>query len=607
MKTLNLIQGTPEWDAHRANPFMHNASDAPAMLGCDDKRTRSELMRERASGVKREFSRYVQERVLNKGHRNEAFARDLADRTAGVTFYPVTGVSDDGFMSASFDGLTMSEDVAWEHKSLNNVLRAVLPAEGIGDQEVGAALPKKYRVQMEQQLAVSGAERMLFMASNWTDDGELIEARFCWYYPDSELRAEIIMGWKLFDTELQALLADKNALAEFLARFDTPQQTETPQAMIAPVVKLRHIAAKVVGDVVVEHDLLGYKADLERLKSTPGSYVVKITDDATMERASQNKKELADGESALAKARLDIIAAIPAVNAAIRLTDELSEETRSMRLASEKLVDGAKKSLKASILSRHKELLATHVSEAAARIGYTPKVQADFEKATARLSSFDKMREKAEGELARCKVLVNMAEETALANLACVPDGTRHLFADMAELVWRDKEAFAAIAEQRITAERQRLQDAADAAAAAAREAAASEAKRKADEAAAEAQRKEEAAAAEAARQQQAAAAPQPDPVAPASTSLIPVRRQVEELPPQVVEEAATVRLGDICAALGVDVGGISMTAQFIELVLGTTHRATDKAAKLYTKSDAHKILTRLSEHAAEVAEQFKR
>ena len=81
MKIFHLIQGTPKWDAHRANPFMHNASDAPAMLGCDDKRTRSELMRERASGSKREFSPFVQERVLNKGHRNEAFGRAHADST----------------------------------------------------------------------------------------------------------------------------------------------------------------------------------------------------------------------------------------------------------------------------------------------------------------------------------------------------------------------------------------------------------------------------------------------------------------------------------------------------------------------------------------------
>lgn len=600
MKIFHLIQGTPKWDAHRANPFMHNASDAPAMLGCDDKRTRSELMRERASGIKREFSPFVQERVLNKGHRNEAFGRAHADSTAGVTFYPVTGESDDGFLSASFDGMTMCEDLAWEHKSLNNALRAVLPTEGIGGQEVGAALPKKYRAQMEQQLAVSGAERVLFMASNWTDDGQLIEARYCWYYPDAALRAEIIAGWKQFDTDLQALLADKDALAAFLARFEAAAPTETTQAMIAPVVKLRNIAAKVVGQVVVEHDLLGYKADLEKLKTTPGSYVTKITDDATMERANQNKKELAAGEDALEKARIDIIAAIPAVNAAIKLTDELSEETRSMRLASEKLVDGAKKSLKAAILASQKELLATHVSEAAARIGYTPKVQADFEKATARLSSFDRIREKAEGELARCKVLVNMAEETALANLKCVPDGSRHLFADMAELVWRDKEAFAAIAEQRITAERQRLQAAADAAAAAEREAAAAEAKRKADEAAAaEVKHKAD----EAQRQQEAQATPQeevkPEPAraqwrAPAAPAA------------EFVEEAATVRLGDICAALGGEIGGIQMTAAFIEGVLRTPHRATDKAAKLYTKSDAHTILTRLSAHAAAVAEQFK-
>ena len=31
MKTIKLIQGTPEWNAHRAQHW--NASDAPAMMG----------------------------------------------------------------------------------------------------------------------------------------------------------------------------------------------------------------------------------------------------------------------------------------------------------------------------------------------------------------------------------------------------------------------------------------------------------------------------------------------------------------------------------------------------------------------------------------------
>ena len=49
MKIVNLVQGSPEWHAHRATHF--NASDAPAMLGVSPYKTRAQLVREYATGV----------------------------------------------------------------------------------------------------------------------------------------------------------------------------------------------------------------------------------------------------------------------------------------------------------------------------------------------------------------------------------------------------------------------------------------------------------------------------------------------------------------------------------------------------------------------------
>ena len=49
MKILDLIQGSPEWLAHRATHF--NASDAPAMMGCSPYKTRAQLLREMHTGV----------------------------------------------------------------------------------------------------------------------------------------------------------------------------------------------------------------------------------------------------------------------------------------------------------------------------------------------------------------------------------------------------------------------------------------------------------------------------------------------------------------------------------------------------------------------------
>jgi predicted phage-related endonuclease len=47
MKILNLTQGSPEWLATRAQHFC--ASDAPAMMGVSKYKTRSDLLREKAT------------------------------------------------------------------------------------------------------------------------------------------------------------------------------------------------------------------------------------------------------------------------------------------------------------------------------------------------------------------------------------------------------------------------------------------------------------------------------------------------------------------------------------------------------------------------------
>ncbi|WP_299006559.1 hypothetical protein, partial [uncultured Caulobacter sp.] len=58
MKTVNLIQGSPDWHAHRAAHW--NASDTPVMLGISPHASRLELLHAMHTGVGREFSAYVQ-------------------------------------------------------------------------------------------------------------------------------------------------------------------------------------------------------------------------------------------------------------------------------------------------------------------------------------------------------------------------------------------------------------------------------------------------------------------------------------------------------------------------------------------------------------------
>ena len=76
MKIHSLIQGTPEWRAHRTNHF--NASDAPAMMGCSPYETRTQLLHRLKTGVGPEVDAATQRR-FEDGHRFEALARPLAE------------------------------------------------------------------------------------------------------------------------------------------------------------------------------------------------------------------------------------------------------------------------------------------------------------------------------------------------------------------------------------------------------------------------------------------------------------------------------------------------------------------------------------------------
>ena len=58
MKIHSLVQGTPEWHAHREAFF--NASDAPAMLDCSPHKSRTQLLNEVVSGIKSEINLFTQ-------------------------------------------------------------------------------------------------------------------------------------------------------------------------------------------------------------------------------------------------------------------------------------------------------------------------------------------------------------------------------------------------------------------------------------------------------------------------------------------------------------------------------------------------------------------
>ncbi len=131
MRILEGInQGTAEWHAARANRF--TASQAPAMMGASKYQTRAELLREKATGITPEITPERQ-RLFDRGHAAEAGARAIAEKALGEDLYPVTAISDaDDRLLASFDGITLGENIAFECKLWNESLAADVRRGDIG-------------------------------------------------------------------------------------------------------------------------------------------------------------------------------------------------------------------------------------------------------------------------------------------------------------------------------------------------------------------------------------------------------------------------------------------------------------------------------------------
>ena len=116
--THDLLSGSDAWHKFRLTKF--GASEAAAMLGLSATMTRTELLRMKHTGLAREFSDWLQAHVLDRGHKVEALARPHAEAFVGDDLFPVTRSM--GRLSASCDGLTLDDSIAWEHKQWSESL-----------------------------------------------------------------------------------------------------------------------------------------------------------------------------------------------------------------------------------------------------------------------------------------------------------------------------------------------------------------------------------------------------------------------------------------------------------------------------------------------------
>lgn len=434
MEILTLQQGSPEWHQHRATAY--NASDAPVMLGISPYKSRSELVRERATGLVDAEIDAATARRFADGHRFEALARPLAEQIIGEELSPCVGKR--GKYSASFDGLTFMCDVAFEHKTLGNGLRAAM-APGCTD----ADLPLHYRAQMEQQAMVSGCERILFMASQWDAEDRLIEERHCWYEPDAELRAQIIAGWELFEKDVAAYVPTEAAAS----------------VVAAPMESLPAVVVQVQGALTVGGNLPAFgqalRAFIERIPAKPET-------DQQFADAEAACKALKKAEDALAQAEDGALAQISDVELMRRTVSDLKDLARRTRLATEKLVKAEKDARRTERVMAARTEFDKHVARLQVDIKGVRLIVPvpDFGGAIKGLSSLASIDDKLTAALIAGKADANAIAGRAINNLKTLDSVPQyaHLFADRQELVYKDGETLELLMQKRVDAEAARIE-----------------------------------------------------------------------------------------------------------------------------------------------------
>lgn len=414
MKTLHLVQGTPEWHAHRAQHF--NASDAPAMLGCSPYKTRAQLVREVATGIGADVDAATQAR-FDAGHRYEALARPLAEKLIGEELFPCVGVADGSPHSASFDGLTLMGDTAFEHKTLNDELRqAIHPDNSIN------AIPKHYRVQMEQQCMVSGAERVLFMASKW-NGADLVEERHCWYYPDPDLRAEILAGWEQFAADVAGYVPEVAPAPAAVGR--TPESLPALSVVARGMVEFSNLAE------FREKALAAIAAVNRDLKTDDDFATAELT-----------VKAFKTGEEKLEATKAQVLGQMADVDAVMRTIDEVSAQMRAVRLELDKLVTREKEARRAEIVQKGVAGVREHYAAVNATLGphalaVPASLVADMGAAIKGKKSLTSMRDAVDAAVAATKIAASQQADRVRANVAILaeqPEDVQMLFADRVQL-----------------------------------------------------------------------------------------------------------------------------------------------------------------------------
>jgi len=286
-------------------------------------------------------------------------------------------------------------------------------------------------------LLVSGADRCLFMASNWDAAGNLIEHHTRQVVSDPALRQQLVAGWEQFARDLEEFTPAEPAAA--------PAVGTAPETLPA-------LRIEVEGTVIA--------SNLQAFRETAITAIRTVNRELTTDQhfadAELSVKWCREVEARIDAAKAHALSQTASIDELFRALDDVSSEARRVRLDLEKLVKVRKDEVRIGIVTDAQRALAKHLATLSAEVEpFTVSgVVADFAGAIKGKRSIDAMHDAIDAALAEAKVRADAAARGVRTNVAVLNEfaaiAPQSLFPDAARLVGMDPAAFREIVSGRI-------------------------------------------------------------------------------------------------------------------------------------------------------------
>lgn len=423
----HVVQGSPEWLALRAK--FKTASEAPAMMGESKQIKRTDLLNAKKTGLDRDVSWWVQTFLFDKGHEAEALARPILEASIGEDLFPVVGT--EGDLLASMDGMTLLGETLFEHKMWNEQLAA--------DVRAGTLTPHYYW-QLEQQLLVSGAEKVIFVCSDGTEQNFV----FMEYTPVPGRADQLLRGWKQFDIDLET----------------HELSTEAPSIVVGKAPdELPALRIELTGMVTASNLIVFETSALAVIDAVK----TELKTDQDFADAKKAVKWCADVESAVKEAKKQALSQTATIADLFSSLDRVSAHARETRLKVDKLVAAQELLVKSGIKQKGEQALAEHIAGINKTLGKVtlPHIASDFAGAMKNKRTIASLQDAVDTELARAKIEASKAADDIRLNLSSLAElAVDHvfLFNDVQQLVMKANDDLVTLIKFRI-AEHKRVED----------------------------------------------------------------------------------------------------------------------------------------------------